>query len=125
MNKTRILRAIVGGAMVAVTAVPTTFAAPQEKREGVKHEYHFRQEDAAKLKEHYKGRAKVDWDHREHWAAGGRLTGDWRKHLEPVPAALIRELPPIPAGCAIGYIDGYCVVYDPGTFEIVDVIDLQ
>jgi hypothetical protein len=124
MSKHRILTAILGGAMVSVTIVPPVLAAPQE-HQAAKHEYHFRQEDAGKLKENYKGRAKVDWEHREHFVAGGRLTGDWHKRLERVPAALIKELPPIPAGCAIGYIDGYCVVYDPGTLEIVDVIDLQ
>jgi hypothetical protein len=45
--------------------------------------------------------------------------------MHAVPVALVRDLPAIPPGCAIGYIDGYCVVYDPGTLEIVDVVDLQ
>jgi hypothetical protein len=63
--------------------------------------------------------------YRDHYVAGGHLPDDWKNHMHAVPAALIRELPPIPAGCAIGYIDGYCVVYVPATLEIVDVIDLS
>jgi hypothetical protein len=129
MKRSTIAAAILSGAMVAVTPVPQAFGAPapQERRDETtaKHEYHFRQEDAAKLKGAYKGRAKVDMAHRENLVAGGRLPGDWRGRIEPVPQAVIAELPAIPAGCAIGYLDGYCVVYDPGTLEIVDVIDLQ
>jgi hypothetical protein len=124
MTRTRIVTALLAGATVCVTPVPAVFGAPQE-RQAAKHEYHFRQEDAPKLKQGYKDRAKVDWAHRGNFVAGGRLPDNWRKNMHAVPAALIGELPPVPAGCAIGYIDGYCVVYDTGTFEIVDVIDLQ
>jgi hypothetical protein len=127
MKRSILTTAIISGALVAVTPISPAFGAPQERREEntAKHEYHFRQEDAGKLRENYKGRAKVDMAHREHFVAGGRLSGNWRARLEPVPRTVVAELPPIPAGCAIGYIDGYCVVYDPSTLEIVDVIDLQ
>jgi hypothetical protein len=125
MKRSILATAIIGGALVAVTPISTAFGAPQERREenGAKREYHFRQEDAAKLKQNY--HAKVDVAHRSQLVAGGRLPSDWRGRIEPVPQAVISELAPIPAGCAIGYLDGYCVVYDPGTLEIVDVIDLQ
>ena len=53
------------------------------------------------------------------------MTGDWHARIRPVPEAVIRELPPAPAGYAFGYIDGYCVVYDPNTGMIADVIDLS
>jgi hypothetical protein len=44
--------------------------------------------------------------------------------MRPVPAAVIRELAPPPPGYVFGYIDGYCVVYNPTTLLIADVIDL-
>lgn len=122
--KTRLIVSVLGAALVAVTPVPALLGAPPQHREQ-KREYHFRQEDAGRLREHYKGRSHVDWNHREHFVAGGHLPGDWRRRIEPVPRVVLRELPPIPAGLSIGYINGYCVVYDPVTLEIVDVLDLQ
>lgn len=103
---------------------------PQEhsREEHRAHEYHFRHEDAGKLREHYKDIEHIDREHRtmhhDRYVAGGRLPDDWKRHIHPVPAAMIRELPTVPRGLAIGYIDGYCVVYDPGTLEIVDTLDL-
>ena len=129
MNKTRFLALVLAtGAMVAAPATSAFAYPPQEREHQSARQYHFRQEDAAKLREHYKDLAHVDKNHRdqyrERYVAGGHLPDDWKKHLRPVPAAVLHELPPIPAGCAIGYIDGYCVVYVPGTLEVVDVIDL-
>lgn len=131
MIKFRFLAAILGAASVTALPVITQVAkaAPQERRENQKREYHFRSEDAGKLRDQYKDIDRIDTAHRnmhrERYVAGGHLPDDWRKHIRPVPAALIRELPPIPRGCEISYIDGYCVVYDPGTLEIVEVIDLS
>jgi Ni/Co efflux regulator RcnB len=100
--------------------------APQERHEAQEHrgEYHFRQEDGAKLRQHYKNIEHVDVSHRPQYVAGGRLPADWHHRLHPVPAAIIRELPPPPPGYVFGYMDGYCVVYDPTTLLIADVIDL-
>ncbi|HLX44622.1 MAG TPA: hypothetical protein VKR43_14350 [Bryobacteraceae bacterium] len=128
MSKTRFLALIFGTAsMIAIPATSVYAETPQERAHQAR-EYHFRQDDAAKLREHYKDIGHIDKSHREQhrssYVAGGHLPDDWKKHIRPVPAAMIHELPPIPAGCAIGYIDGYCVVYVPGTLEIVDVIDL-
>jgi Ni/Co efflux regulator RcnB len=89
------------------------------------HEYHFKQENKRVLQQHYPDRGHVDYNRREHFVAGQRLSGDWRARVRPVPETVIRELPPIPAGLEVGYIDGYAMVYDPNTGEIVEVLDLQ
>jgi Ni/Co efflux regulator RcnB len=87
-------------------------------------DYHFRDEDAPKLRQHYKNVERVDVSHRTALVAGAHLTGDWHRRLRPVPVAVVRELPPPPPGYVFGYLDGYCVVYDPTTLLIADVIDL-
>jgi Ni/Co efflux regulator RcnB len=87
-------------------------------------EYHFRPEDAPKLRQHYKNINKVDVAHRGDFRAGGQMPSDWRKHIRAVPADVVRELPPPPPGYVFGYIDGYCVAYNPTTLLIADVIDL-
>ena len=66
----------------------------------------------------------VDTAHRTALVAGGHLPGDWHGRMRPVPVDVIRELPPAPPGYVFGYIDGYCVVYNPTTLLIADVIDL-
>jgi hypothetical protein len=108
--------------------VPATYASPipqeREQKEAPKAQYHFRQEDAAKLRENYKGIEKVDRNSRPHFVAGGHLPDGWRARISPVPTTVIAELPAIPAGYVAGYIDGYAVIYDPNTGVIVDVIDL-
>ena len=45
--------------------------------------------------------------------------------IQPVPPSMWGSLPPIPPGYAVGYYDGYVVVYDPVTYWIVGVIDLM
>ena len=126
--KKRFLIAILASVSTAAISIPVN-AAPQRVQENEKREYHFRQEDAPKLRENYKNMSRVDTQHRNlnhaRYVAGGHLPDDWRKHIQPVPAAVVRELPPVPRGCLIGYIDGYCVVYDPTTLEIIDVLDLS
>lgn len=96
---------------------------PQNQREQARPQYHFRQEDAGKLRQHYKN-INRDLKNRGHFVAGENLPSDWRHHIHPVPQAVIAELPPAPPGYVFGYIDGYCVVYDPNTGYIADVIDL-
>jgi Ni/Co efflux regulator RcnB len=114
---------------IALLASPVTCLYAQERhdqanREERHEEYHFRPEDAPKLRQHYKNIEKVDVAHRGEFRAGGRLPDDWRKRMRPVPVAVVRELPPPPPGYVFGYIDGYCVVYNPTTLLIADVIDL-
>lgn len=96
----------------------------EEPSHGQGAQYHFRKEDAAKLRQHYDNINRVDTRNRHHLAAGQELPGDWRERMRPVPAEAIRELPPPPAGYVFGYIDGYCVAYDPNSGYIADVIDL-
>ena len=58
--------------------------------------------------------------------ADSGLGGDLlqRDAFEPVPADVVAYLPPAPEGYVFGFVDGYCVVYDPNTFLVIDVIDL-
>jgi hypothetical protein len=46
------------------------------------------------------------------------------QYLSPLPPPLIGYLPPVPPGYAVGYFDGYVVVYDPSTYFILNLIDL-
>jgi len=126
MKKTG-LTLILSGALMAIAAAPAFAYTPQrdQRQANERHEYHFKPENKAVLQKHMPNRSHVDWNRREHLVAGNRLPSGWHAHIRPVPEAVIRELPPIPAGLEIGYYDGYCVVYDPNTLEIVEVLDLQ
>jgi len=110
-----------GPALLALPSPQEHHDADAKEQRG---EYHFRQEDAPKLRQHYKKIEHVDVAHRAAFVAGGRLPDDWHGRMRPVPAAVIRELAPPPPGYVFGYIDGYCVVYSPTTLLIADVIDL-
>src|SRR5207248_3743221 len=96
----------------------------REERREQKREYHFRTEDQTRLREHYRvnfhDRDHIDIAHRPHFVAGGRLPADWKVRMHPVPEVVYHEFPPIPTGLQIGYLDGYAVVYDPLTMEIVE-----
>jgi hypothetical protein len=45
-------------------------------------------------------------------------------YLSPVPSWMRDLLPPVPPQYAMGYYDGYVVVYDPMIYWIADVVDL-
>jgi len=128
MKTKRLLLIVLSAA--AISSGPALFAlpSPQEHHDAEARdqhaEYHFRQEDAAKLRQHYKKIEHVDVTHRTALVAGAHLSGDWHGRMHAVPAAVIRELPPPPPGYVFGYIDGYCVAYNPTTLLIADVIDL-
>jgi hypothetical protein len=51
----------------------------------------------------------------------GHLPPGWERKIEPFPVVVERQLVPLPRGYRRGVIDGYAVVYDPGTRVIVDV----
>lgn len=121
MHRRQLLKTITFAFTAAV--IPGS-ALAQARREEHRPEYHFREEDSPKLREQYKEIDKVDRGHREHFVVGGRLPGDWRHHIRPVPVEVIHELPPIPAGYEVGYYDGYAVVYDPATGYTLEVLDL-
>ena len=61
---------------------------------------------------------------RHHFLAGGYFPRQYVTYLQPIPPDLLGYLPPVPPGYAIGYYDGYTVVYDPTTFFIASVLDL-
>jgi len=61
---------------------------------------------------------------RPHFFVGGYIPAIYLADIQPIPRHLLMELPPVPPGYAIGYYDGYCLVYDPYTLMIVSVIDL-
>jgi hypothetical protein len=59
-----------------------------------------------------------------HFAAGSYLPCTVVPYFTPVPPGVIHSLPPIPPGYGLGYYQGYVAVYDPGTFFILNLIDL-
>lgn len=61
---------------------------------------------------------------RPRFAVGGYFPGAYLPYFTPVPASLYGYLPPVPPGYALGYYQGYVVVYDPATFYILNLIDL-
>ena len=87
--------------------------------------YKFRQQDRARLLQHYRrALPRVDRGHRPHFARGAYFPRVWLPYLSPVPPSLLGYLPPIPPGYAVGYYQGYVVVYDPATFFMLGVVDL-
>jgi hypothetical protein len=62
--------------------------------------------------------------HRNHFFIGGYFPRIFLDRIQPIPAGLMVDLPPVPPEYEIGYYDGYCLVYDPNSSEIVGVIDL-
>lgn len=48
----------------------------------------------------------------------------YRPYISPLPEYVVSYLPPPPPGYAMGYYQGYAVVYDPVTFLILSTIDL-
>jgi len=66
----------------------------------------------------------VNRAHRPVFFVGGYIPFGVRGYFRPVPANLLVYLPPPPSGYVIGYFDGYCVVYDPVTFTILNLVDL-
>jgi hypothetical protein len=127
MIRHRLLISAIG---VGLAIAPTIVASPvpQERRERAAREYHFREGDAQKLRDHYRANFRendrIEAAHRARFVVGGRLPGDWKVRIHPVPEVVLRELPAIPAGLEIGYLDGYTVVYDPATLDIVEVLDV-
>ena len=68
--------------------------------------------------------ARINRARRPHFLAGGYFPHQYVTYLQPIPPDVLGYLPPIPPGYAIGYYDGYTVVYDPTTYLIASVLDL-
>jgi len=86
--------------------------------------YRFRPQDARVLREKYPDWSHVDEHNRKHYAAGEQMPEGWRSRIQPVPIEAVRELAPPPSEYVFGYLDGYCIAYNPETLLIADVIDL-
>ena len=54
------------------------------------------------------------------YARTGQLPPGWQKKMEPIPAVVERQLPPLPPGHHRGVIDGVAVIYRSGGL-IIDV----
>jgi hypothetical protein len=85
---------------------------------------YFRQEDAVYLRQYYGGPVDLPPGLRKKYYRTGKLPPGWEKRFRPFPPAMIQRLPPPPAYCDRGYVDGYAVVYDRRTRVILDVIDI-
>ena len=107
-------------------------SAPQEREnrneahgQANKHaEYHFRGDEKSKLRSSYHNINSVNRSRRTTIVREQVLPVQVRTEIEPVPVDVVSYLPPPPEGYVFGFVDGYCVVYDPNTFLVVDVIDL-
>jgi hypothetical protein len=90
----------------------------------VKVTFYFRGEDHAVLQRYYDGPRRLPPGLRKKYYRTGKLPPGWEKKVRPFPPDLIRVLPPPPAYCDYGYIDGVAVVYDRKTRVILDAIDI-
>lgn len=61
---------------------------------------------------------------RPRFVTGTDIPFGYRSYFRPVPPPLLGYLPPPPPGYAMGYFDGYVVVYDPVSFAILNLVDL-
>jgi len=67
---------------------------------------------------------RVDRVQRPYLSVGSYLWPSDLDRMRQIPPDLLAYLPQVPAGYAIGYYDGYCLVYDPYSLMIVGMIDL-
>ena len=87
--------------------------------------YNFRPGDSDRLRRHYRRRfSYINRSRRPVFVIGGYIPFGDRGYFSPIPSDLLGYLPPVPPGYVVGYFDGYCVVYDPVTFAILNFVDL-
>jgi hypothetical protein len=67
---------------------------------------------------------RIDRVERPYLSVGSYLWPQDLDRMERIPQELMAYLPPVPPGYAMGYYDGYCLVYDPYSLVIVGMIDL-
>lgn len=95
----------------------------EDRREG--RDRYFRAEDAVLLRQYYGGGVEnLPPGLRKKYYRTGKLPPGWEKRFRPFPPELVQRLPPLPAYCDRGYVDGYAVVYDRRTRVILDVLDI-
>ena len=67
---------------------------------------------------------RLNRNRRHRFLVGGYFPRQYVTYLQPIPPDIMGYLPPVPPGYALGYYDGYTVVYDPTTYLIASVLDL-
>lgn len=87
------------------------------------HVQYFRPEDRVILSQYYPVQS-LPPGLRKKYARTGTLPPGWQKRVQPLPVAVVEQLPPPPLNCERGYVDGYAVVYDRRTRVILDTVDL-
>jgi hypothetical protein len=80
----------------------------------------FRAEDIRVIHDYYRPRGLPPGLEKKFYRTG-QLPPGWQKKMQPFPYEIEQRLPPLPDGCARGYMDGYAVVYEPRTRVIVDI----
>jgi hypothetical protein len=94
------------------------------KPEGGEHVRYFRPPDAVLLSRYYPVQSLPPGLRKKYARTGGTIPPGWQKRVQPLPLAVLEQLPPVPASCERGYVDGYAVVYDRTTRVILDSVDL-
>ena len=79
----------------------------------------FREEHLTVIREYYHERELPPGLAKKYYRTG-QLPPGWERRIQPFPYQVERSLPPVPAGCARGYVDGYAVVYQPRTQVVID-----
>jgi hypothetical protein len=86
----------------------------------------FRPGDRNLLRNHYAARLRlINRARRPVFRVGTFFPFSSLALLSPVPRAMWGSLPPIPPGYAVGFFDGWVIVYDPVTGWIAGVVDLM
>lgn len=87
--------------------------------------YSWRPGDYDRMRRYYRRNfGYINRGRRPIFVIGGYIPFGDRGYFTPIPPGLLTYLPPPPPGYVIGYFDGYAVVYDPVTFEIISFADL-
>lgn len=87
--------------------------------------YNFRPNNRAYLHRYYqRNLLGINRANRPRFIMGGFFPYAYIPYITPLPPTVYGYLPPPPPGYAMGYYQGYVVVYDPITYFIANVIDL-
>jgi hypothetical protein len=96
----------------------------RKDRDGERHRKYgdncFREEHVVIMRDYYRPRSLPPGIEKKLYRTG-HLPPGWEKKVQPFPVVLEQRLPPVCAGCARGYMDGYAVVYQPQSRVIIDV----
>jgi len=80
----------------------------------------FRAEDIQRIHDYFCPRGLPPGLQKKFYCTG-QLPPGWQKKMRPFPYEVEQRLPPLPNGCARGYMNGFAVVYQPHTGVIVDI----